>query len=71
MSLLPLALDSGVGSGVVASVAHPGTARQCTVPRSVLSTHTKQAPPESVRWHVNIQQARSVVGSLRRCITDI
>ena len=66
MSLLSLALDSAVGSGANASVAHPWTARQM-FPGSVLSTHTKQAPPESVRWHVHIQQAWSVVGS-PRCV---
>ena len=71
ISLPPLALDSAVGSGVNASVAHLGTARQW-YRVSVHSTHTKQAPPESesVRWHVNIQQAMSV-GSPRRCITDV
>ena len=41
------------------------------VPCSVFFTHTKHAPPETTRWHVNIQWARSVVGSPRRCTTDI
>ena len=70
MSLLSLVLDSAMGSKVNYSVAQPGTARQWY--RILYSTHTrKQVPPESVRWPVNIQQARLVVGSPKRCITDI
>ena len=69
MSLPSLPLDLAAGSGINSSVAHPHS--KAMVPRSVVSTQTKQAPTESVRWYVNIQQARSVVGSPRRCITDI
>ena len=33
---------------------------------SVLSTNMKQVSPQSVRFHVNIQQARTAVGSAMR-----
>jgi len=73
MPLLSLALDSAVGSRVNSSVAHPGTARQWY--RVLYSPHKRNKQWSTTREHpmayVNIQQARSVVGSPRRCITDI
>ena len=40
--------------------------RKGMVLHSVLSTNTKQASPQSVRFHVNILQARTAVGSVMR-----
>ena len=53
-SAVPLpSLGSAVGSGVTCS--SPWN-RKGMVLRSVLSTNTKQAPPQSVSFHVNIRQ---------------
>ena len=49
-------LGSAMGSRVNSSEAYPGTGRQW-YRVLLLCTHTKQAPPESVQWHVNIHQA--------------
>ena len=40
--------------------------RKEMVLRSVLSTNTKQASPQSVRFHVKIRQGRTTVGSAMR-----
>ena len=56
-------LGSAVGSGV--TCGSPWN-RKGMVLRSVLSTNTKQASPQSVRFHVNILQARTAVGSAMR-----
>ena len=40
--------------------------RKGMVSFSVLSTNTKQASPQSVRFHANIQRAKTAVGSARR-----
>ena len=61
-------LRYGVGSGV--SCGSPWN-RKGIVSRCVLSTHAKQVSPQTARWHVNNPRARPVVGSPRRCITDI
>ena len=61
-------LGSAVGSGV--TCGSPWN-RKGMVSRSVLSTNTKQASPESTCWHVKVQRATTVVGSAMRCITII
>ena len=61
MSLPSLGL--AVGSGV--TCGSPWN-RKGMVLRSVLSTNTKQASPQSVCFHVNIQQGRTDVGSAMR-----
>ena len=56
-------LGSAMGSGV--TCGSPWN-RKGMVSRSVLSTNTKQASPESVHRHVNIPRSRTVVGSAMR-----
>ena len=56
-------LGSAVGSGATCGSSWN---RRGMVLRSVLSTNTKQASPQSVRFHVNIWQARTAVGSAMR-----
>ena len=56
-------LGSAVGSGVTCGSPRN---RKGMVLCSALSTNTKQASPQSVRFHVNIRQARTAVGSAMR-----
>ena len=61
---MPLpSLGSAVESGV--TCGSPWN-RKGMVLRSVVSTNTKQASPQSVRFHVNIRQGRTAVGSAMR-----
>ena len=67
MSLPSLALDSAVGSEVNAILKQQGNVTTfCT-----LYTYKTSTTRERPGWHVNIQQAGLVVGSPRRCTTDI
>ena len=61
-------LGSAVGSGV--TCGSPWS-RKGMVLRSVLSTNTKQASPQSIRFHVNIRQARTAFGSAVRFYRSI
>ena len=52
-----LSLGSAMGSRTICgSLSNRKGVVSCS---SVLSANTKQAPPESIYWHVNIWQARA------------
>ena len=52
-----LSLGSAMGSRAICG--SPSNRKGVVSCSSVLSANTKQAPPESVYWHVNIWQARA------------
>ena len=56
-------LGSAVGSGV--TCGSPWNRKGMAL-RSVLFTNTKQTSPQSIRFHVNIRQARAAIGSVMR-----
>ena len=63
-SAMPLpSLGSAVGREV--TCGSPWNRNEMVL-HSVLSTNTKQASPQGVRFHVNIRQGRTAVGSAMR-----